>query len=589
MMRSTRRTAGSVALALAICAGCGDDDTSPASGGTGGSAGAAGNAGSAGNAGTAGTGGTAGTAGNAGTAGTGGTAGTAGNAGTAGSGGSGGSGGAAISPVGTPPRPPTGAGEPPVVFWPKPVFAHPDVPLRFTMVAYDPEHEQLLFSLKNAPPGMSIDPNGTITWDPPPDGTFDFEVHVDDGRMDPEVVPVSLTVDASKFLFVSPTGQGSGTLDDPMGDLVAAQAKLADMGSGVLYLREGTYAVHWNWELAGVQSPMRGANGTADAPFVIRGYPGESVVVDCEEQGHGFWSFAASFILFADLEVQRPAASERGGILLDGHDVVAQNVTVRDANWPISSNCTGFLLRGDNAVCHNCYAFDNYDRTQSHWNSSNYLTYPDSGTARIYILDSYSEGTVTGYKIKHAGAGNVVVHGSVDRDSDFCFGGMDDDSIVRFNTCLDNETGMGLAISDPNAFTGGDMVVHNNTIVRARRALWVGDSYATEGGLSVRDNVILSEENLGTSESSPLMTFVWPYTDGPAPDPLHFANNCYHAPNADAGFRFGSTSAGSFDAWQAHGFDTTSVWGDPLFDTANEDYRVDPASPCAAISGVGAW
>jgi hypothetical protein len=177
----------------------------------------------------------------------------------------------------------------------------------------------------------------------------------------------------------------------------------------------------------------------------------------------------------------------------------------------------------------------------------------------------------------------------MDRNSSFCFGGMDDDSIVRFNTCLDNETGMGLAITDPSAFTGGDMVVHNNTIVRARRALFVHDSYAQEGGLSVRDNAIVSEAALGTSESSPLMTFVWPYTDAPAPGPLHFGRNCYHAPNADAGFRFGSTSAGSFAAWQAHGFDTTSVWGDPLFDTAAEDYRVDPASPCAAISGVGAW
>lgn len=497
----------------------------------------------------------------------------------------------AVDVVGTPPRAPTGAGERPVVFWPKPVYAHPEVPVQFTMVAFDPEHEQLLFSLEGAPGGMTINAAGAIEWDPEPTGTFEFEVHIDDGRGDPTKVPVTLAVDATKFVFVSPAASdGTGTIDDPMGDLEAAQRKLADMGGGTLYMRQGTYAVHWNWETGGVQSPLRGADGTPEAPFILRGFPGESVVVDCEEQGHGFWSFAASYVLFADFEVRRPSAGERGGVILDGHDVVAQNVVVRDANWPVSSNCTGFLLRADNAVCHRCQAFDNYDRTESHWNSSNYLTYPDSDGASIYILDSYSEGSVAGYKVKHAGTGHVVVHGNLDRASDIGFGGMDDGTVIRFNTFVDNETGLGLAISDPNAYTGGDMVAHNNTIVRARRAVWVGDTYAKEGGLLVRDNVVVSDAELGSAESDPLMAFVWPYTPAPDAAVIGFERNCYHAPNTDAGFRFGEGSAGSFAAWQGRGLDVSSVWADPLFAASSvEDYRVGAGSACAALTGVGAW
>jgi len=134
------------------------------------------------------------------------------------------------------------------------------------------------------------------------------------------------------------------------------------------------------------------------------------------------------------------------------------------------------------------------------------------------------------------------------------------------------------------------MDVHNNTVIGAHRAVWLGDSYANDGGLSVRDNLIVMSDQLGTGESDPLMAFAKPYTDNPDPSVLDFSQNCYHAPNADAGFRFGTGSAGSFVAWQGDGLDVSSVWGDPMFDTSSgEDYRVGSGSPCESLPGVGAW
>lgn len=489
--------------------------------------------------------------------------------------------------VGTPPRDPTGAGERPVVFWPRPVSAHPEVPFEFTMVAYDPEHEQLLYELEGAPDGMMIDAVGTIRWTPTPTGTFEFAVIIDDGRNDPVRVSVSLAVNADDFLFVAPEGNGVGTIDDPMGDVEAAMRTLAERGSGTIYLRDGVYPVAWNWERNEVNSPFRGTHASADAPLVVRGFPGEWPIIDCEENGHGLWSFQASYVLFADLEVRRPSAGERGGILLDGDHVVAQNTVVRDANWEFSRNCTGYLLRGEESVCHRCRAFNNYDRGSDHWNSSNYLTYPSGPDRRIYIIDSFSEGSVVGYKIKHAGEGHVTFHGNRDHGSAYGFGGMDDDSEISFNTFLDNGTGMSIAITDPSAFTRGDMNVHHNTVVRARRALRIHDSYAQDGGLTVTENVFVSDQTLGTGESDVLMTFAWPYLDNPSPDPLHIDRNCWFAPNDDAGFRFGSGSADGFDAWRAHGFDAQSVWGDPAF--TEESYAVAATSPCSELLGVGAW
>ena len=79
--------------------------------------------------------------------------------------------------------------------------------------------------------------------------------------------------------------------------------ELAARGSGTLFIRGGTYDIAWNWETGGVISPFRGAEGSPDAPFVVRGYPGEAVILDCGGRGHGLWTFAGSYILHADLEV----------------------------------------------------------------------------------------------------------------------------------------------------------------------------------------------------------------------------------------------------------------------------------------------
>lgn len=181
----------------------------------------------------------------------------------------------------------------------------------------------------------------------------------------------------------------------------------------------------------------------------------------------------------------------------------------------------------------------------------------------------------------------MLIHGNIETGSGWGFGGMDDDSVVEFNTLIDNGTAIGVGISDPNAFTRGNMTVRNNTIVNPHRAVSVHQSYAQDGGLEIEGNVFVMDETLGLQESAAQMVFAYPYVDRPAQSPFSLASNCYFAPNDDAGFRYGPAPAISFADWIGLGFDIDSVWGDPLF--GEDDFRVSAASPCGALDGVGAW
>ncbi len=475
------------------------------------------------------------------------------------------------------------------MFWPKPVYAHPEVPFEFTMVAYDEEHDRLRYSLREAPDGMTIDANGTLRWTPDTSaGAHEFTVEVDDGRGNPVAVPVTLTVDASRFLFVAPDGSddADGTIGSPLRDVEAAMRGVVARGPGsTLYVRGGTYDIHWQWEQSGVASPFRGATGSPDAPFVVRGYPGETPVLDCGGDGHGLWSYGGSYILMADMEVQ--SASGRGGALIDGDHNVMQNITVRDSNWPAAANCTGFLVRGAEAVCHRCRGYDNYDRTSTHWNSSNFLVYADGSTERdMYILDSYSENSIVGFKIKHAGVGRLVLHGSREADSSDGWGGIDDGSTIRFNTFERNSTGIAVGISDPNESTAGDILVEYNTVVDANYAFHLQDGYAASTGVTFQHNVLSVAGEPGAGEGDPHFTWVWPWRDAPPDDLVSGGQSCYLGTRSDQGFRFGRTSMG-FSDWQSGSRDADSLFSDPTF--SMDGYALEAGSTCASFGRVGAW
>ena len=293
-----------------------------------------------------------------------------------------------------------------------------------------------------------------------------------------------------------------------------------------------------------------------------------------------YWSFQTSYVLFADLEVRNASAPERGGAIIDGSNNIMQNVRVSDSNWSSRSNCTGFLLRGSNSVCHRCKAINNYDRTSDLWNSSNFLLYPEGRGQDLYILDSYSSGSITGYKIKHAGNGRVILHGSLEEGSRYGWAGIDDKSSVRFNTFVGNETAISIGISDPNIYTQGDMLVEYNTVVDATTSYEQRGGYGALGGTVVRHNIFVNKMD------SPTMSRVWPYLD-PDPAMLESDYNCWFTSMGAEQFRMGASSY-DLTGWQALGLDQNSVVANPDFVAAS--YRLSVDSGCKSKKlRIGAW
>jgi hypothetical protein len=456
-------------------------------------------------------------------------------------------------------------GELPVVLWPKPAHAHPEVPFQFTLVAYDPENQSLCYTLKDAPEGMTINDSGMLSWEKPVSGYYSFVVNVSDGSAEVVPVEIQIDVDADRFIFVSTDGSasGAGTLDDPLNNIEEGLERLAKLDWGTLYIRGGTYATPWNWEAKqGRSSPLRGVKGTPEHPYSVRGYPGEQVVLD-SKGGHGPWSYGATYVIFADLEVRNASVEERGGIVLESY-ALAQNVTVRDSDWTYLGNCTGFMLRGEETICHRCKGIDNYDRDSEHWNSTNYITYPnsDDGDGALYILDSYSSGSRVGYKIKHSGTGKLIIHGSVSEHDEYGYGGMDRGSTVRYNTIRDAQYGIVLGVTDIAEETTGPMLVEHNLVMNSRVALSVTDGYGDNGNIQVKHNQFVTSEEMSDAWNGVKMVRLWP-NQSRVPEKLSIDYNCYVAPGFDAGFRLNHGRI-SFSEWQESGFDQHSKAGKNL-------------------------
>lgn len=98
-----------------------------------------------------------------------------------------------------------------------PVGSSPDVPGRgglyqYTVPARDADGDPLTFTLTSAPDGMTIDPNGLITWTPAVAGTPTVTVEVSDGRGGAGVQAFTLTARAHQPPMLTPIADATTAL-----------------------------------------------------------------------------------------------------------------------------------------------------------------------------------------------------------------------------------------------------------------------------------------------------------------------------------------------------------------------------------------
>lgn len=172
--------------------------------------------------------------------------------------------------------------------------------------------------------------------------------------------------------YVSPTGDdnGSGTKNAPLRTVQKALA-LADAGSTV-YLRGGVYK-------PGVSDIMRplgeslydcvyylDKNGTADAPIVLCGYPGEKVTFDLSDVKTGnrimgfclkgdYWHLKGFDIV--GIQVTQTGHTQSINVGLFG----GSNCVVEQVNMHDGMGIGVYAIKGKNNLVLNCDAYNNYD------------------------------------------------------------------------------------------------------------------------------------------------------------------------------------------------------------------------------------
>lgn len=197
---------------------------------------------------------------------------------------------------------------------------------------------------------------GVIRWNPPGSGTHNFEVTVTDQEGTQVVLTWSVTVNDSKFTFMSNTGTpgGSGTINDPIDDwdTYYKQSESDDTYQGqLLVLRGGNYTLdgNQNTDKAAPNAMVLNSN----KGNTIIGVPGEVAVTDC----------SSSYILVTG-DVKSDAFI--GGITLDGWNPETLNPRMihflsggrqdRVTCWNISFKNLGLGI--NNASNHGCIWFE---------------------------------------------------------------------------------------------------------------------------------------------------------------------------------------------------------------------------------------
>ncbi len=366
------------------------------------------------------------------------------------------------------------------LFWHNPTRAHPGVALDFHYSFYEKDNQKLAWELITAPTGMTINQDGEVDWTA---STADIGTHQIDLRVtreDGDFIDrtFTLTVNTTDFLFVSTTGDDSndGSIDSPFGSIEYAMREIQSSNGKTIYIRGGTYQENYVWNVNGVSGPLRGQNFSAQVPMVIRSYPNEEAILDCNFQGHGFWTFQTSYVVHSNLEIKNAGIGERSGLNLGGDNNIAKDIIVRDSQWEFQNNVTGFKITGSNQLLDRSFAYDNKDPNSDHWNSSSYLVYASGDTSSdfVYILNSESTGSSTGFKIKHAGPKRIIFHNNISYDDFYGYGMASDFSSIRHSVAIDSKIdGLFLAMTDPTTggqnYTNEKMLIEQNTIVNPIR------------------------------------------------------------------------------------------------------------------------
>ncbi len=238
------------------------------------------------------------------------------------------------------------------------------------------------YSLKNAPKGMAIYPNGTVTWTPTNEQAKDYNITVNltkDGTIiDSKVLNFHITNSNKEYdgVFVNLSGKsnGDGTPQNPYGTYKDACLNLN--GKHNIYLRGAVYknpGYHSDYSKSG-RYPAIGeeCQGTQDNPIVIRPWGNEYVKLKTDALYGVRIKPGAKHITVQNLEIEGEADKIRldealkywwldsndtmqsSGIVASGDDIIIKDNVVHEMPGSGISASGGAYATIEGNIVYNC-------------------------------------------------------------------------------------------------------------------------------------------------------------------------------------------------------------------------------------------
>lgn len=483
-----------------------------------------------------------------------------------------------------------------VVAFPDPIRAHKDVPLDFRFSYYQRDNLPITWTLTNAPAWMTISDGGRVTGTPTATaGAVTVTVKADVGSGTPSFVERSFSITVydsdlgganTEIRFVATTGSNAavGSKAAPWQTIEYALNQVASGNGRLIYVRGGTYTETYTWHEGVTYSPWISKTFTAADYSEIRGYPGETAILDCNYTGNGLWVYGGKYAVLSNLTIKNASRDEKGGLILGyagvsgdaTEDVVAKDMIVFGSDWSNSTNVTGVFMSCKNCWINRIVAYDNKCSgtrgacAGADWNSTNFLFYASGQAGDMYAIDNKSYGSVAGYKMKHAGLKRLILHNGETHSEIYGVLVASAYSSVRYMVAMSGNTGVGALATDVNAYSNGPMLFEHNTSVNARdKAFGIDNAFLTTDAGIIRKNIFYNDVAVaGTGEDDDRLYQIWTYTATATALAYTgtFDKNVFYSGSQNNIVRLGS-SAGkdySWTTWNA-AKEANSRFGNPAF------------------------
>jgi len=236
-------------------------------------------------------------------------------------------------------------------------------------------------SLNNAPKGMAIYPNGTLTWTPTNDQAGEHKVTVVSQKEDGTTEEQNLTIKVDggdidyKGLFVDLSGakdSGDGTPTNPYGTYEEACANLN--GAKNIYLRGGVYynpGFKTDNTNSGRYPAVKNCVGSADNPIVIRPWGNEYVKLKTDALYGVKVDASSKHLTLQNIEVEGMAQDinlttalkhwwdkndtlQGSGIVANGDYIEVKDCVVHDMPGSGISATAGAYAKLSNNIVYNC-------------------------------------------------------------------------------------------------------------------------------------------------------------------------------------------------------------------------------------------